>query len=394
MTASNIRIEHIKVGELISFAENVISASSEDQFIPITMQRAMAHAHNPYAAKEDVALLVAIDSDEEVVGYFGILPLLLREGKNYHKVHWFTTWNVSAKVRGQGVGGDLMGEALTLGYDFLIVGSIHARRVCQKYGFWERDPIVYYWLDPSGMVNLNPFVWVRRGYRKFLHLLNLNKQVKINSHLSELFAETVSPYTRKIFLSRLARLESELSEGFRFKEVEQIHAEPAVPPHRPQIELHRGVDAVNWMLAYPWVVETGSSVTEKMDYYFSDTRSMYQQTAIEIYDQTDRYLGFAVFSISQQGETTVVKTRDFRLEQPSYERTVLALALQYGRTYNAAAIELPAEIANHLPQRLQKALLQPKERIYQCMPKSDDSPLAQVWDQINLHLWDGDMAFS
>ena len=123
MTESDIRIEHIKVKDLVPFAERVIGAAKAGQFVPISMQRAEAHAHNPYAAKEDVALLVAIDADEEVVGYFGILPLLLRHGSDYHKVHWFTTWNVSSKVRGRGVGADLMTEALTLGHDFLIVGS-------------------------------------------------------------------------------------------------------------------------------------------------------------------------------------------------------------------------------------------------------------------------------
>ena len=82
MTKSEIRIEHIKVSELVPFAERVIGASREGQFVPISMQRALAHANNPFAAKDDIALLVAIDSSEEVVGYFGILPLLLREGKN------------------------------------------------------------------------------------------------------------------------------------------------------------------------------------------------------------------------------------------------------------------------------------------------------------------------
>ncbi len=82
------------------------------------------------------------------------------------------------------------------------------------------------------------------------------------------------------------------------------------------------------------------------------------------------------------------------LEQPSYERAVLALALRYGRINNVVTIEFPAEIAAHMPERLRKVLLQPKERIYQCMPKSDESPLAQLWQEISLHLWDGDMAFS
>jgi hypothetical protein len=394
MTKSNIRIEHVKIRDLISFAERVIEASSEGQFVPISMQRAVAHAHNPYAAKDDVALLVAIDSDEEVVGYFGILPLLLREGKNFHKVHWFTTWNVSAKVRGRGVGADLMAEALTLGHDFLIVGSAHARRVCRKYDFWERDPLVYYWLDPSGMTQLNPIVWMSRAYRKFLRVLRINKKIKITSPFSEKVTKKSAPLTRRIFTSRLERLETDLSTGFQFQEVERIHSEPEVPPHRPDIELHRDVDSVNWMLDYPWVVETGLSVTENLDYFFSDSRTMYRQIAVEVYDQTEHYLGFAVFSVSQQGEKIALKTRDFRLKQPSYERAVLALALRYGRTYNAVSIEIPAEIAAYFPERLRKVLLQPKERVYQCMPKSDDSPLAQFWNDIHFHLWDGDMAFS
>lgn len=394
MSESDIRIEQIKIRDLLSFAERVIGASAEGQFVPISMQRALAHANNPYSAKDDVALLAAIDSDEEVVGYFGILPLLLREGKNFHKVHWFTTWNVSTKVRGRGVGGDLMAEALTLGHDFLIVGSVHARRVCRKYGFLERDPLIYYWLDPSGMTQLNPIVWMRRGYRKFLRLLHIKKNIEISSPLSKSLAKAMAPLTRGIFSSRLERIEAELSAGFRFQEVKKIHADPNVPPHRPDVELHRNVDAVNWMLTYPWVVETGLSVTESMDYYFSDARSMYQQIAVEVYDLVDHYLGFVVFSASQQGEKTVLKTRDFRFEQPSYERAVLALALRYGREHNAETIEIPAEIAVYLPEKLRKVLLQPKERIYQCMPKSDDSPLAQLWQEISFHLWDGDMAFS
>lgn len=394
MTESDIRIEHIKVKDLVPFAEGVIRAASPGQFVPISLQRAQAHAHNPYAAKEDVALLVAIDADEEVVGYFGILPLLLRHGSDYHKVHWFTTWNVSAKVRGRGVGADLMTEALTLGYDFLIVGSVHARRVCRKNGFREREPLVYYWLDPSGMSQLNPLIWLRRGYRKMLRLFKNQKDVEINSPLAESFSKWAAPLTQRWFASRLDDLAARLSEGFRFQEVDQIHAEPPKAPHRPETELHRGIEAVNWMLAYPWVVESGQSPTEQLDYYFSDARPLYRQIAVEVYTAEDKYVGFVVFSVSQKGEKIALKTRDFRFAQPSYVRAVLALALRYGREYQASTIELPAEITTHLPPRLASLLLQRKERIYQCMPKSEDSPLAQLWPEISLHLWDGDMAFS
>ncbi|MFN2150746.1 MAG: GNAT family N-acetyltransferase [Anaerolineales bacterium] len=394
MTESDIRIEHIKVKDLVPFAERVIGAAKAGQFVPISMQRAEAHAHNPYAAKEDVALLVAIDADEEVVGYFGILPLLLRHGSDYHKVHWFTTWNVSSKVRGRGVGADLMTEALTLGHDFLIVGSVHARRVCRKNGFWEREPLMYYWLDPSGMSQLNPFIWLRRGTRKFLRLFKSKKEIEINSPLTESFSNWAAPRTQRWFAPRLDALAAQLSEGFHFQEVDQIHAEPHKAPHRPETELHRGVEAVNWMLDYPWVVESGQSSTEQMDYYFSDARPLYRQIAVEVYTADDKYVGFVVFSVSGKGEKIALKTRDIRFSQPSYERAVLALALRYGREYQASTIELPAEIAAHLPPHLARQLLQRKERIYQCMPKTEDSPLAQLWSEITFHLWDGDMAFS
>ena len=248
--------------------------------------------------------------------------------------------------------------------------------------------------EPTFSARAVSIIWLRRGFRKLLRLFRIKKNIEINSPSAKTLAKAAAPITRYFFSPQLTRIEAELSTGFRFQEVNKIHAEPKIPPHRSDVELHRNVDAVNWMLTYPWVLESGSSVTESLDYYFSDTRSMYEQIAVEVYDMSDHYIGFAVFSASQQGEKTVLKTRDFRFEQPSYERAVLALALRYGREYDAETIELPMEAARYIPGKLQKVLLQPKERIYQCMPKSDDSPLALLWQEINFHLWDGDMAFS
>jgi hypothetical protein len=158
--------------------------------------------------------------------------------------------------------------------------------------------------------------------------------------------------------------------------------------------LHRGIESINWMLKYPWVLESGQSVTEQMDYYFSDARPMYRQIAVEVYNREDKYLGFVIFSVSKKGEQAALKMRDFRFAQPSYQRAALALALRYSWEYEASTIELPAEIAANLSPNLARILLQRKERIYQCMPKSEDSPLALHWPEITLHLYDGDMAFS
>jgi hypothetical protein len=396
MTENDIHIEHIKVGELVGFAEDVIRAARPGQFVPITVQRAIAHANNPYANPEDVGLLAAIDAEGEVVGYFGILPMILRVGDDLFKTHWFTTWSVSAKVRGRGVGSELMKEALTLDLDFLIVGSVHARRVCQKFGFWERQPLPYYWIEPSAMGSLNPLTWVLRLVRKIVSRLKPKTQVAITNRATGAIDRALAPLTRQIFYRLLDRKFASTLQDYHFREVARIR--PDLPPRadRPPIELHRGVEAVNWMLAYPWVLETGQSHTENLDYYFSDTRPLFRFIAVEIYDPTNNaYLGFVVFSVSQKGTSIALKTLDFQTVSPDHYRPILALAIRYGRHYRADTIEIPEEIVAPLrPSLLGRLVLLRKTRIYQCHPKSEDSPLGRSWQDIQRHLYDGDMAFS
>ena len=396
MTDNDIRITHIKVGEIPDFADRIIRTAKPGQFVPISIQRAIAHANNPYADEDDVGLLAAVDEEDEVVGYFGILPMLLRVGEQVFKTHWFTTWSVSSKVRGKGVGTRLMEEALKLDQDFLIVGSVHARRVCKKFGFWEREPLRYYWIDMSGMGNLNPLTWLLRLVRKTTHLLKINADISISNPVTRWVDRTCAPITRRLFYILLSRKLVPTFKDFSYREVSQIR--PDLPPQtdRPAVELHRGVEAVNWMLSYPWIVETGKSRTENMDYFFSDTRPLYRLIAVEVSAPGDgTYLGFVVFSVSRKTSGTAVKTLDFNFSDPSQTPYILALAVHYGKVYNADTIEIPDEVAQTLKTGLLGwLLLQAKMRIYQCHPKSDDSPLAGAWQDITRHLYDGDMAFS
>lgn len=91
----------------------------------------------------------------------------------------------------------------------------------------------------------------------------------------------------------------------------------------------------------------------------------------------------------------LLKTLDYRFANYSDTRYALALAIKFGKEYQADTIELPRELAAHMERSfLGKVLLQRKERVYQCMPKEEHSPLAHAWDEMSLSLCDGDMAFS
>ena len=395
MISEDIRFEHIKVKDLPSFAEDILSTAKPGQFVPISMQRAVAHSHNPFAAPDDIGLLVAFDTDNEVVGYFGILPLMVRLGDKLHKAHWFTTWNVSSKVRGQGVGARLMDEALSLQQDYLIVGSVYARKVCRKVGFLEREPLLYYWLDSSGMGRLNPIVAMRRAYRKVLHLLRVEQDVNIVTPLTQRLDDSLAPWTRLVLYALLMRFQKSVLSAIHVREVDQLRDEqPSLTPH-PQAELHRGVEAVNWLLSYPWVVMSSQSISENLDYFFSDTRPMFRFIALEVYTHQDEYKGFVVFSVSQKEKYVALKILDFSFANAVEFRYIFALAIKIGQQYKADTIEMPHEIATLMRSTLLgRLLLHEKQRVYQAMPKDKKSPLAQAWPDLVFHLYDGDMSFS
>jgi GNAT superfamily N-acetyltransferase len=390
MTDTPIRIEHICIKDLISFAEQTLAHATPESFIPLTMQRAVAHTHNPYADPDDIGLLVAYDGDE-LVGYFGILPILLKRGEAFEKVHWFSTWLISPKLRGKSVGSLLMQEALTLGQDYVIVGSSPARKVSRKFGFYECAPLEYYELEMTGMSRLNPLVWFLRFERKLLHPLGV--KVAITNGFSETFARRVGSLTKGIFYRLLSPPKCRIS----CKEVSQVREEtPEQRANLPKVCLYRGPKAVNWMLRYPWVVEPGQSQTEGLDYYFSDVRDQFRQIALEITSPLDSaYKGYMVLSVSTVRQKTELKVLDISLADPADEQAILPIVLRYGREAGADMIVLPKRLAEPLEGSwLGRLLLHKKLRTTQVHPKGENSPLELSWREMELNYCDGDMAFS
>lgn len=391
---NDIRIERIQSLELVAFAERYLDSVKEGQFIPITMQRAIAHANNPLVDENDVGLLVAFQGDE-CVGFFGIMPVLLKSKDKYSKVSWFTTWRVSPHLRGKSIGSLLMKEALSMGKDYLIVGSSSARKVCQRFGFLEREPLEYCYLDVSGMERLNPATWVFRLLRKVLKPLKV--KVNIDNRITRGFSQLLSPLTLRLFLVWLDLAHRNILKDVNVEEVNQVQPEtPEQLAALGPVVLIRGAEIVNWMLKYPWVLETGRSGTEKMDYFFTDVRDHYRNIAIELSAGSHRdYRGYVVLSVSTYRKRMALKVQDTSFKDPTDERYVLPLAIRYAREVNAEVIDISKRQAETIQSRfLSRVLLHWKKRIYQCYPASADSPLALAWDQIEFHYCDGDMAFS
>jgi GNAT superfamily N-acetyltransferase len=394
MGQDEIRIERIKTRDLLAFTNHYLERATQDSMIPITMQRAEAHTCNPYADEEDVALLVAYDGDE-LVGYFGIMPVLLKDGVSLHKAYWFSTWLVSPKLRGKSVGSLLMKQALSLNQDYLIVGSGPARQVSRKFGFLEREPLEYYELDLTGTKKLNPIVALLRLFRKLLHPFKVD--VEINNSLTRGFERVVGKLTKHIFIRLLLAKHASRLQEIGYREAQEVREETEGQwKNLPEASLYRAPKVVNWMLKYPWQVAPGKSRTEHLPYYFTDVRQLFRQIALEITSPDGKeYKGYIVFSVSDIRSDIVLKLMDIRLANREDEKYTLPLVLKYAQTFHADRIDLPKEQAESLAGSFLKSiLLQKKFRVTQCHPKDDQSPLAKAWPRMQLNYCDGDMAFS
>ena len=258
MPDEEIRIEHVKSGELYDFISDILETAQPGQFIPITLHRALAMSKNPYADPDDVALLVAYYG-EEVIGYFGIMAVMVRHDRELHKAQWFTTWMVSMNYLGRGVGSMLMQAALDLEQDYFIVGSKPARRVCDKFGFHRLPPYEFTVIDFRLAARFNPITLLLRGLRKVFRLVGVKFNIaKVNKIVALPFERLLGRLVRRILISMTLLRTTKGLPAFRYKVEDEVHT-----PVQDEVDdksatvLIRGDEVVNWMLEYPWVVQPG-----------------------------------------------------------------------------------------------------------------------------------------
>lgn len=393
---NEITIKHIKVKDLPSFAAEMIEKAAAGGKVPMTKQRALALSKNPYADAEDVGLLVAY-KDGEWVGYFGVMPVLLQHEGKLSKFGWYTTWFVDPSVRGSGVASMLLKETLTLGLDCIHTGAIGARGLSRKFDTVAAGPLVYASIDFGVAGRLNPVTVMLRLARRIAHIFGRKLDIHEVSNKVEAVFERLFAWLLKPWLYGWARRVVRVDLGeVRFEQVDAVR-EPEAPPKldEERVAIYRGVEAVNWMLRYPWVMEKGHSETEHLDYYFVDTSERYAFFPLEVFDaERGEYQGYVVLSLIGVKGRLNLRVLDIDLPE-RYQQYILPLALDYGRKHGADFIHIAKELAKPLEDTLVgRLLLETKERWYIVHFHAEDSLLRRYWKTMELQYCDGDNAFT
>lgn len=387
---NEITYKHIPLKELYSWAENIISKSNKGDFVPITLHRAKAMQANPYAAPEDVSMIAAY-LGEKCVGFFGVMPIMVKLGDSTEKISWFTTWTVSPETRGMGVGGGLLKSALTIKEDFMIVGSHFAVRACEKQGFDKFDLFEYAMIDLRTMGRVNPISFLMRLARKvstkFNKELNIEKNIqKINNSFGTFYI----PITMKMLYSNtLKQLPANLNEV----EIEQVKNVSEIDHSlMPNHAFLRDEKVINWMLDHPWVAKTGASATEKMDYYFTDARDEFEMQAFE-FKKDGQKIAWLTLMVTKIGESRrQIRVLDC-IAKPEHLPYIQKFIIEKAHKYGAVQIIGDTNVLNVLSKTSMKNVYQTKSRVYQTFT-SKESVFANQWQKITQRFADGDMAFT
>ncbi|MEX1247378.1 MAG: GNAT family N-acetyltransferase [Anaerolineales bacterium] len=391
MSLNAARIERIKLKDLPALAAAVVNGAAPDTFIPITKHRAIAHIHNPYAEPDDVALLLAQEGDRNV-GYFGLMPVMLQHEGKLHKVHWLTTWAVAPDYLGKGLGSQLMEAAVAVDGDLAIVGSKPARRIANKYGFREVKTLHYVRIDFGVAGRSNPAGSFLRAIRKILAVFRVRINIdRVDRPIARFFDLLFAPLLRPWLIGGLARKAGSTEKTIRMQRVQQV--KPGTWQMGQRTGFYRGIEVVNWMLAHPWVLPSGQSESERLNYGFTDARLGFEVSGWQLSAESGESLGFVCFQSSRINGRIVLKVLDYQLAPTS--PSLLAVALQQARGVRADIMEGPAELAEPLRgSRLERLLVRRRQRTLQVHLRSGDSPMARAWPHIEQSYCDGDMAFT
>lgn len=395
MKKDQIKIETIKLKEIYNFARNALSQRPYQTAAPISLRRAMSQSNNPYGRPDDVALLVALHGDK-CVGYQGLLPGLFCHNGELKRVHWSTAFFVSADYRGEGVAGCLLEKIKKLNIDFPVTRMTEsARQAYLKSGFKELGNLTYYQLRMEKIRKLDA---IFQEAEASLELDTDHDEIwKLNSDDQRREAGLYQR-SKEIFYQHMMAGLKPGQNAFEHARVDQIttQAQKAtrLQPNIPRF--YRGIEAINWMLKYRWIISAENKKIEAEPYYFSLVSDLFDYVALEIYAAGKSvFKGFLILSVSSKKGKTWLKILDFAFEDTADSALAAYFGLMYAKRFSADRLEFPAGLLDYFENMpLLQPLIKKQKRLYLFYPKTHESAFESCIAGIELDYCDADTAFT
>lgn len=353
-----IRIESIPARSLLHFAERHAAASPPQSIAAITGHRALAHSVNPHARPGDIGLLVAY-ADATCIGYLGLLPAYVTDGRDRHELSFMTTFYVLPEYRRHRVAFALLKESLSL----------------------ERELVATDCTPEAGHL-YKALCFADLGH---LDYLVLGAPASVHKRDGWLAYRAMVASARPVTVSRIDRVpDSSFDRAPATMGCGRAHC---------KARFCRDADVINWMLRYPWV--RGDTTASSPPYFFSDARPTFRYLAMRIEDG-DGAVGILVVSLSERSNHRVIKMLDCQAPFDSMYATFFHLVCTCASSFLADEVRLPREMHSYLTRigfPSDAGTLMRREYLHHA-PSSGRSPMLADPTNLQLSFCDGDTAFT
>lgn len=375
-----VTILRVRVRELEAFAVRTAEEARRGGVVAISPERARSQARNPYAAPDDVGLLVAY-VDGRCEGYGGLLPGRLRQGGRDHPVRWMTAWYTSPRVRGKQVAYRLVRAAFEERHGvFTTVFSEDAARVARTT--MDEIPGLQYRI-----------VDLRRAVPWSLLLRRLARGRAAEDLLPRVERAAFAP-ARAAVLALLCARYARAAGGVRAEQVSALDDDDFAPVPADAVRFLRGAPVVNWMLAHPWLREAPAPPDDAWSgYFFSRTRPVFRYEAYRFVTRESRRAGFAVVAVSEERGHRSVRLLDHEFRSPPAAAALLGQVLRTARRWKADSLVLSDSLAPALRSPVWRLLSRPAVRPYFAHLPHEQGELAPALARVELDRCDADAAF-
>ncbi len=250
--------------------------------LPISRHRALSHFHNPRAKKEDQVLWLLFE-EEQLVAYRLVLPDVIYLQDEPIRIAWVSCIYVHSDWRGKGYAQTLTRLAAEawkgqlMGTEF----APSAHTMHQKGGvfsdFSTSEGIRLYF-----KLQLSKLLPQRVSFFRFFRLGLILLDGIINSFQ----------------WARLKLYSFKLPSSLSYKKLDRINDTTwnFIVPFQKNEFTRRSQKELNWLLQYPWIIETKHPSDEAQRYHFSAEARQFKQKVISI-DWKNQLIGVLIISI-------------------------------------------------------------------------------------------------
>ncbi len=262
-------------------AEFVSQADYLDMpFVPISRHRAKSHVQNPRADEADTLLLLAYEADE-MVGYLGVLADALYLNNAAEKCGWLSCMWINPIHRGKGIAKKLVEQALKDWEGRILVTEFTgpAKGLYDKIGQWNdlrslQGRRVYIRFDLAEI--LPPKKPIFQKIKPLLRFLDF-----ISNALVDLRFLFYSKKAKHLVSKQISELDQETKDFIK--------------PFKGSELFRRGIDELQWMLDYPWVLGSAEETEESKKYHFSSIDKSFDFYPLKIY-QEEKLIAFLILA--------------------------------------------------------------------------------------------------